>query len=271
MQADQKYVKLAQDILDSGYDRPDRTGVGTYSLFGPQLEFNLGYGFPALTTKKLYFQSVVRELQWMLSGSTNVKDLHPCHIWDEWADENGDLGPTYGKQWRDWSESSGKGCHIDQITDVIEGIKRDPYGRRHIVSAWNVRDVPRMRLPPCHIMFQFYVDSQGRLSCKMYQRSADYFLGVPFNIAQYALLTHVVAELTEMIPYELIISFGDVHIYKNHVDLIEKQILRTPFESPRLGFDMRFGSIDEFVKLPSHSVVLHGYKSHGPLRGGIAV
>ena len=228
-----QYLQLLSDVLKNGVDRPDRTGTGTRSLFGYQMRFDLAHGFPLLTTKKLHIKSIVYELLWFLRGETNVRYLqeHGVRIWDEWADENGDLGPVYGSQWRSWPD--GKGGSIDQIANLVHSIKTKPDSRRHIVSAWNPAEVDEMALPPCHCLFQFYV-AEGKLSCQLYQRSADVFLGVPFNIASYALLTEMMAQVTGLKPGEFIHSFGDVHLYSNHFEQAHEQLRREPRPLPRL-------------------------------------
>ncbi|MDR1593989.1 MAG: thymidylate synthase, partial [Prevotellaceae bacterium] len=220
-----QYLDLLKKILDEGVEKQDRTNTGTKSLFGYQMRFELSEGFPLMTTKKVHLRSIIHELLWFLKGDTNVKYLHDnkVSIWDEWADENGDLGPVYGYQWRSWQTADGK--HIDQIANVIESIKHNPDSRRHIVSAWNPADLEHMALPPCHVLFQFYV-ANGRLSCQLYQRSADVFLGVPFNIASYALLTLMIAQVTNLIPGEFVHTFGDVHIYSNHIEQVNVQLQR---------------------------------------------
>ncbi|WP_454289554.1 thymidylate synthase [Rhizobium arsenicireducens] len=225
--ADHQYLRVLKKLLDKGVYREGRNG-GTFGLFGEQIRFNLAEGFPLLTTKKLHWKSILVELLWFISGDTNIKYLHDhgVKIWDEWADENGNLGPVYGKQWRNWQG-------IDQLKNVIDGIKRDPYGRRHIVSAWNPTEIVDMALPPCHTMFQFHV-ADGKLSCKLYQRSADWFLGVPFNIASYALLTHLVARECGLGVGDFIHSFGDLHLYANHVEQAREQITRQPRALPTL-------------------------------------
>lgn len=253
----QSYLELVEDVLENGVVRHDRTGVGTKASFGRQLRFDLRAGFPICTTKKVRYKSVVRELLWLLSGSTNVKDLHPCKIWDAWADENGDLGPVYGAQWRNFGgrsvldpgqvqDSQTQG--IDQISGVIRSLKEHPYSRRHIVSAWNPVDLEEMALPPCHAFFQFFVhedNGQKYLSCQLYQRSADLALGVPFNIASYATLTHMIAQQAGMVPYEFVHTFGDVHIYLNHVDGLREQLERQPRKLPTLNLKKR-ESIDSY-------------------------
>ncbi len=229
----QNYLNLLQHILDNGTDKSDRTGTGTKSVFGYQLRFPLSEGFPLLTTKKVHMKSIIYELLWFLKGDTNIKYLndHGVTIWDEWADPTGELGPVYGKQWRSWKTSDGK--TIDQVSRLVEGLKNNPDGRRHIVSAWNVEDIPQMALPPCHALFQFYV-ADGKLSCQLYQRSADVFLGVPFNIASYALLTLMVAQVCGYEPGDYIHTFGDVHIYTNHMEQVRLQLSRTPRPLPRM-------------------------------------
>jgi thymidylate synthase len=228
-----QYLDLLRHVLDHGRPREDRTGTGTKSVFGYQMRFNLEEGFPVITTKKLHLKSIIHELLWFLSGDTNVKYLREngVRIWNEWADEKGDLGHIYGYQWRSWPTSDGKS--IDQITQLINEIKTNPMSRRLIVSAWNVGDLDKMNLPPCHLLFQFYVN-EGRLSCQLYQRSADIFLGVPFNIASYALLTMMVAQVTGLKPGDFVHTFGDAHIYNNHIDQVKLQLSRTPFPLPQL-------------------------------------
>src|SRR6188472_4047705 len=228
------YLDLLQRILDDGVEKSDRTGTGTRSVFGHQMRFDLRQGFPLVTTKKIHTRSVFAELLWFLRGDTNVKWLQDrgVTIWDEWADSDGDLGPIYGYQWRSWPAPDGR--HVDQIAQVIEQIRTDPDGRRHIVSAWNVADIPDMALAPCHTMFQFYV-AGGRLSCQLYQRSADVFLGVPFNIASYALLTLMMAQATGLEPGEFVHTFGDVHLYLNHVDQAREQLSREPYTFPTMS------------------------------------
>jgi thymidylate synthase len=231
--AERQYLGLLADIMTNGVQRGDRTGTGTLGLFGRQIRFDLAKGFPLLTTKKLHMKSIVLELLWFLQGQTNIAWLNErgCSIWDEWADENGDLGPVYGKQWRSWAAPDGR--VIDQISNLIEGLKTNPNSRRHIVSAWNPADVEDMALPPCHCLFQFFV-ADGKLSCQLYQRSADVFLGVPFNIASYALLTHMVAQATGLQVGEFVHTFGDVHLYLNHLDQAKTQLAREPHPFPTL-------------------------------------
>src|SRR3982750_4776741 len=229
----QQYLDLVQHIMDHGADKSDRTGTGTRSRFGYQMRFDLGKGFPLVTTKKAHLKSIIYELLWFLQGDTNIAYLkeHNVKIWDEWADENGDLGPVYGKQWRSWEGADG--VEVDQVKDLIHQIKNNPDSRRMIISAWNVADLPKMKLMPCHCLFQFYV-ANGKLSCQLYQRSADVFLGVPFNIASYALLTMMIAQVCGLEPGEFVHSFGDVHLYKNHFEQAELQLSRTPFPLPTM-------------------------------------
>ena len=240
----QCYLDLLSHILKNGVDRADRTGVGTRSVFGYQMRFNLNDGFPLLTTKKVHLKSIIYELLWFLSGSTNIHFLkeNGVSIWDEWADENGDLGPVYGKQWRRWE---GKESEIDQISLLIQRLKNDPASRRHIVSAWNVADVEKMALPPCHCLFQFYV-ANGALSCQLYQRSADVFLGVPFNIASYALLTQMVAQVCGLKLGEFVHSLGDAHLYHNHFEQAKTQLSRTPKKLPKMLLNQNVTNIFEF-------------------------
>ena len=262
-----QYLDLLERIMEEGVDKSDRTGTGTRSIFGHQMRFDLADGFPLLTTKKVHTRSVFGELLWFLRGDTNVKWLHDnkISIWDEWADENGDLGPIYGYQWRSWPTPSGE--KIDQIAKVIESIKTNPDSRRHIVSAWNVADVDDMALPPCHTMFQFYV-ADGKLSAQLYQRSADVFLGVPFNIASYALLIHLIAQVTGLEPGEFVHTLGDAHIYSNHFDQVELQRSRDtrPLPTIRINPDVR--DIDAF-ELSDIEVV--GYDPHPVIKAPIAV
>ncbi len=241
----QAYLNLLRTILDHGHDKSDRTGTGTLSLFGYQMRFDLTQGFPLLTTKKLHVRSIIHELLWFLRGETNVRSLNEVgvSIWNEWANANGELGPVYGYQWRSWPGPDGR--RFDQMSDVIEQIKQNPDSRRLIVSAWNVADIPQMKLPPCHALFQFYV-ADGRLSCQLYQRSADVFLGVPFNIASYALLTMMVAAITGYEPGEFIHTFGDVHLYRNHFDQARQQLTRTPRPLPRMNLNPKVRSIFDF-------------------------
>ena len=239
------YLDLMQHILDEGVERGDRTGTGTLSLFGTQMRFDLSQGFPLLTTKKVHLRSIIYELLWFLKGDTNIKYLHDhkVTIWDEWADENGDLGPVYGKQWRRWECADGR--VIDQVANVVEQIKHNPNSRRLIVSAWNVADVDQMALPPCHMMFQFYV-AQGKLSCMLYQRSCDFFLGVPFNIASYALLTKMMAQQCDLEPGEFVWTGGDTHLYLNHLEQAKEQLTRTPRALPTMVIKRRPESLFDY-------------------------
>jgi len=263
----QNYLDLLQHILDHGAEKPDRTGTGTRSVFGYQMRFDLSAGFPLLTTKKLHLRSIIHELLWFLQGDTNVQYLrdNKVTIWDEWADEHGELGPIYGYQWRNWPTTDGG--HIDQITDVIEQIRTRPDSRRLIVSAWNVADVPRMALPPCHLLFQFYV-AGGRLSCQLYQRSADVFLGVPFNIASYALLTMMVAKVTGLEPGDFVHTFGDVHLYNNHIDQAREQLSRTPRRLPAMRINPHVTSIFGFQ---FNDFTIEDYDPHPHIKAPVAV
>jgi thymidylate synthase len=263
----QAYLDLLRDILARGVDKSDRTGTGTRSLFGHQLRFDLGEGFPLVTTKKLHLRAIVHELLWFLRGETNIAYLteNKVSIWDEWADENGDLGPVYGKQWRAWAGADGR--TIDQIAWVVDEIRRNPDSRRLIVSAWNVADLPLMALMPCHTMFQFYV-ANGKLSCQLYQRSADVFLGVPFNIASYALLTHLIAQVCDLGVGDFVHTFGDVHIYANHFEQVRAQLERTPHPLPVLKLDPSVRSLFDFRY--EHIEVV-GYQSHAAIKAPVAV
>jgi thymidylate synthase len=262
-----QYLDLLARIRKEGLRKEDRTGTGALSLFGAQMRFDLAQGFPLMTTKKLHVKSIVHELLWFLQGSTNVRYLneHGVSIWNEWADENGELGPVYGKQWRSWPTASGE--TVDQITAVVEAIKRDPDSRRHIVSAWNVGEIPKMALPPCHCLFQFYVGN-GKLSCQLYQRSADVFLGVPFNIASYALLTEVVAQATGLKPGEFVHTFGDVHLYLNHLEQADEQLSRDPRTLPRIEINPEVTSLFDFAY---EDFKLVGYDPHPAIRAQVAV
>ncbi len=263
----QPYLQLLSDVLANGTDRPDRTGTGTRSLFGYQMRFDLAAGFPLLTTKKLHLKSIIYELLWFLRGETNVRWLqqHGVSIWDEWADANGDLGPVYGSQWRSWPD--GKGGTIDQIANVVDSIRTRPESRRHIVTAWNPAEVDAMALPPCHCLFQFYV-AEGRLSCQLYQRSADVFLGVPFNIASYALFTHMVAQVTGLQPGAFVHSLGDVHLYANHFEQARLQLGRLPRPLPRLTLNPERRSIFDFE---FEDFQITGYDPHPGIKAEIAV
>lgn len=240
-----QYLDLLQHIVENGNYKPDRTGTGTYSVFGYQMRFDLTEGFPVLTTKKLHLRSIIYELLWFLKGESNIQFLkeNKVSIWDEWADENGNLGPVYGKQWRKWECADGR--VIDHITQVIDQIKNNPDSRRLMVSAWNVADIDSMKLPPCHVLFQFYV-SNGEISCQLYQRSADLFLGVPFNIASYSLLLMMVAQVCNLKPKHFIHTFGDVHIYKNHLEQVQLQLQRTPKKLPKMVINPEVKSIFDF-------------------------
>ncbi len=263
----QTYLDLLQDVLDNGSPRQDRTGTGTLSAFGRQMRYDLAAGFPLVTTKKVHLKSVVGELLWFLRGDTNVQWLHDhgVSIWDEWADDNGDLGPVYGAQWRSWKAADGR--VIDQIAEVVNTIRTDPESRRLIVSAWNVGELHAMALPPCHLLFQFYV-ADGKLSCQLYQRSADLFLGVPFNIASYALLTAMIAQVTDLAPGDFVHTIGDAHIYTNHVDQVRTQLSRTPKALPTLRLDPTVR--DLFAFEPSH-IVVEGYDPHPKISAPVAV
>jgi len=263
----QQYLDLLQHILDTGVHKSDRTGTGTQSCFGYQMRFDLQAGFPLVTTKKLHVKSIIYELLWFLQGDTNVKYLkdHNVRIWDEWADENGDLGPVYGKQWRSWEGADGR--VVDQISDLIYQIKTNPDSRRLIVSAWNVADLPKMALMPCHTIFQFYV-AEGKLSCQLYQRSADVFLGVPFNIASYALLTQMIAQVCDLEPGDFIHTFGDVHIYSNHMAQVKLQLSRTPFSLPRMKLNPSVKNIFDFS---FEDFTLENYQSHPAIKAEVAV
>ena len=261
-----QYLNLLRDLLDNGARREDRTGTGTLGFFGSQIRFDLSQGFPLLTTKKVHFKSVAVELLWFLRGDTNIKYLHDhgVSIWDEWADENGNLGPVYGKQWRSWAAPDGRS--IDQMQQLVENLKTNPYSRRHVISAWNPAEVEDMALPPCHCLFQFYVQD-GRLSCQLYQRSADIFLGVPFNIASYALLTHMVAQATGLEVGDFVHTFGDVHLYLNHVDQAKTQLERTPHAFPTL----KLAPKTDLFGFDYADLTLENYQSHGALKAPVAV
>jgi thymidylate synthase len=262
-----QYLQLLEHTLENGVRKDDRTGTGTISVFGYQMRFDLAHGFPVLTTKKLHLKSIIHELLWFLKGETNVKYLkdNGVRIWDEWADAQGELGPIYGHQWRSWPAHDGK--KIDQISQVVESITNNPDSRRHMVCAWNVGDIERMALPPCHVLFQFYV-ANGKLSCQLYQRSADIFLGVPFNIASYALLTLMMAQVTGLKPGEFIHTFGDAHIYLNHLEQVKLQLSRDVRELPRMVINPNVKSIFDF-KFSDFS--LEDYNPHSHIKGVVAV
>jgi thymidylate synthase len=262
-----QYLNLLETILENGVEKKDRTGTGTISVFGHQMRFNLSEGFPVVTTKKLHLKSIIHELLWFLAGDTNVKYLQDngVRIWNEWADENGNLGHIYGYQWRSWPTPDGK--HIDQISNVVESIKNKPDSRRHIVSAWNAGDLDNMNLPPCHVLFQFYV-AGGKLSCQLYQRSADVFLGVPFNIASYALLTLMMAQVTGLEPGDFVHTFGDVHIYSNHIEQVKLQLTRKPFPLPIMKINQEVKSIFDF-KFDDFELL--DYQAHPHIKGKVAV
>jgi len=262
-----QYIDLLRHVLEHGRPREDRTGTGTKSVFGYQMRFNLEEGFPVVTTKKLHLKSIIHELLWFLDGDTNVKYLQDngVRIWNEWADENGDLGHIYGFQWRSWPTP--EGTFIDQISQLINDIKTNPTSRRLIVSAWNVGDLDKMNLPPCHLLFQFYVN-EGKLSCQLYQRSADIFLGVPFNIASYALLTMMVAQVTGLKPGDFVHTFGDAHIYNNHFEQVELQLSRTPFPLPQMNINPDVKSIFDF-KYDDFELV--NYQCHPHIKGEVSI
>jgi thymidylate synthase len=263
----QQYLGLLQHILDNGAFKTDRTGTGTQSCFGYQLRFDLQKGFPLVTTKKVHLKSIIYELLWFLKGETNIAFLkeHGVKIWDEWADENGELGPVYGKQWRSWEGKDGK--IIDQVADLVSQIKRSPDSRRLIVSAWNVADLADMALMPCHTLFQFYV-ADGKLSCQLYQRSADVFLGVPFNIASYALLTLMIAQVCDLEPGEFVHTFGDVHVYSNHMDQVKLQLSRDPFPLPTMKLNP---AINDIFGFSFEDFTLENYQSHPAIKAPVAV
>jgi len=262
-----QYLDLMEHVLATGAKKQDRTGTGTLSVFGHQMRFNLSEGFPLLTTKKLHIKSIVYELLWFLRGDTNVKYLreHGVNIWNEWARENGELGPVYGAQWRSWKTPDGR--TIDQITQVIEQIKSNPDSRRLIVNAWNVGEIPRMALPPCHLLFQFYV-ADGKLSCQLYQRSADIFLGLPFNIASYSLLTMMTAQVCDLDPGEFVITLGDAHLYSNHIEQARLQLAREPLRLPQMRINRSVRSIFEFDYADFE---LAGYEAHPHIKAEVAV
>lgn len=262
-----QYLDLIQQIYDHGAIKEDRTGTGTRSLFGHQMRFDLADSFPLLTTKKLHLRSIIHELLWFLTGDTNIQYLrdNKVRIWDEWADEDGNLGPVYGHQWRSWQSTDGR--VIDQISDVVENIKSNPDSRRLIVSAWNVGDVDKMALPPCHLLFQFYV-ANGKLSCQLYQRSADVFLGVPFNIASYALLTRMVAQVTSLQPGEFVHTLGDAHLYSNHLEQAQLQLSREPLDLPTLRINPDIRNIFDFK---FEDFTLDNYDPHPHIKASVAV
>lgn len=263
----QQYLQLIERALDEGVHKKDRTGTGTISVFGHQMRFNLAEGFPLVTTKKLHLKSIIHELLWFLNGSTNVKYLQDngVRIWNEWAKEDGELGPIYGYQWRSWPGYDGS--HIDQVQQVIQSIKNNPDSRRHIVSAWNVGQIDEMQLPPCHILFQFYV-ANGTLSCQLYQRSADIFLGVPFNIASYALLTMMMAQVTGLKPGDFVHTLGDAHIYTNHIEQAKLQLTRAPRPLPKMHINPGVKEIDQFC---FDDFKLSDYDPHPHIKGDISV
>jgi thymidylate synthase len=263
----QQYLNLLQHILDNGVQKNDRTGTGTLSTFGYQVRFNLQDGFPLVTTKKLHVKSIIHELLWFLKGETNIAYLkeNGVRIWDEWANEDGELGPVYGKQWRSWEGANGK--TVDQVSELIDQIKKNPDSRRLIISAWNVADLPEMALMPCHTLFQFYI-AEDKLSCQLYQRSADVFLGVPFNIASYALLTMMIAQVCDLQPGEFIHTFGDVHIYNNHLEQVHLQLNRQPMPLPAMKLNSEVKNIFDF-KFEDFS--LENYKFHPPIKAPVAV
>lgn len=262
-----QYLRLLKTVRDTGTFKSDRTGTGTHSIFGYQMRFNLNDGFPLVTTKKVHMKSIIHELLWFLQGDTNIRYLkeNKVRIWDEWADENGDLGPVYGHQWRSWPGRDGQ--TIDQISNLIQQIKTNPDSRRLIVSAWNVADIDRMKLPPCHCLFQFYV-LEGRLSCQLYQRSADIFLGVPFNIASYALLTMMIAQVCDLQLGDFIHTFGDAHIYSNHQEQVDLQLSRTPYALPTMKLNP---AIKDIFGFSYNDFALENYQSHDTIKAPVAV
>lgn len=263
----QQYLELLHHILETGTEKSDRTGTGTKSVFGYQMRFNLADGFPLVTTKKTHLKSIIHELLWFLNGDTNIAYLkeHQVKIWDEWADENGDLGPVYGKQWRSWEGADG--IEVDQVAELVQQIRTNPDSRRLIVSAWNVADLPKMKLMPCHCLFQFYV-AEGKLSCQLYQRSADVFLGVPFNIASYALLTLMIAQVCDLQPGEFIHSFGDVHLYNNHLEQAKLQLTRKPFPLPQMKINP---DVKDIFHFSFEDFELLNYSSHPAIKAPVAV
>lgn len=264
----QIYLDLVKRVLETGEKRQDRTGTGTISLFGAQMRIDISRFFPLLTTKKVHFKSIVYELLWFLRGDTNIKYLqdHGVRIWNEWADKDGNLGPVYGAQWRHWRCADGR--VVDQIQQVIEGIQKNPFGRRHIVSAWNVGEIDKMALPPCHSFFQFYVSTSGTLSCQLYQRSGDLFLGVPFNIASYSLLTYIMAQVCGLKPGWFVHTLGDAHIYQNHLEQVKTQLARTPKTLPTLTLDPRVKRIEDIT---FESIQVHDYDPYPTIKAQVAV
>jgi len=262
-----QYLELLDHVMMNGVEKHDRTGTGTISVFGYQMRFNLEEGFPVLTTKKLHLRSIIHELLWFISGDTNIKYLNDngVRIWNEWADKDGNLGPVYGYQWRSWPSADGR--KIDQLSDVVNGIKNSPDSRRLLISAWNVGEIQKMALPPCHVMFQFYV-AGGRLSCQLYQRSCDIFLGVPFNIASYALLTMMMAQVTDLEPGDFIHTLGDAHIYLNHIEQVKLQLTRDPYPLPRMEINP---SVKDIFKFRFEDFKLTDYVSHPGIKGDISV
>lgn len=263
----QQYLDLLQHIVDNGADKGDRTGTGTRSVFGYQMRFNLADGFPVLTTKHLHLRSIIHEILWFLAGDTNVKYLQDngVSIWDEWADEQGELGPVYGSQWRSWPTPAGE--HVDQITQLLEQIRTNPDSRRLLVSAWNVADINKMKLPPCHVMFQFYV-ANGKLSCQLYQRSADVFLGVPFNIASYALLTHMIAQVTNLQVGDFVHTLGDAHLYSNHMEQTQEQLARSPKSLPILHLNPE---VTDLFAFKYDDIEVRDYQADPNIRAPVAV
>jgi len=263
----QQYLDLMRHVMENGSDKTDRTGTGTLSVFGYQMRFDLGQGFPLITTKKLHLHSIIHELLWFLQGDTNIAYLqqNKVGIWDAWADDKGNLGPVYGAQWRSWGTSDGR--RIDQIQQLIDQIKSNPDSRRMIVNAWNVGEIEKMALPPCHAFFQFYV-SEGRLSCQLYQRSADIFLGVPFNIASYALLVLMVAQVTDLIPGDLVHTLGDAHLYNNHLPQARLQLSRSPYPLPVMDLNPE---VDDLLAFRFEDFELQGYQSHEHIKAAVAV
>ena len=265
-----QYEDLLQKVLTEGTYKEDRTGTGTLSIFGAQMRFNLSEGFPLITTKKVFTKGIIHELLWILKGNTNIQYLtdNGVHIWDEWADEDGNLGPVYGAQWRSWLgvDSSDNPVFVDQISNVLESIKTNPDSRRHIVSAWNVTELDQMALPPCHAFFQFYV-ADGKLSCQLYQRSGDLFLGVPFNIASYSLLTHMVAQQTGLEVGDFVHTIGDAHIYSNHIDQVKEQLTREAYEFPTL----KLNKAEDLFSYTYEDFKIEGYQHHPAIKGDVAV